>query len=69
MACYVRCVGMVGFVLSSSIELKWANGGTDHFIVAVDGRVRRCESNLEWVPDMICDVALAEVGEVVVACI
>jgi hypothetical protein len=27
------------------------------------------ESNLEWVPDMICDVALAEVGEVVVACI
>jgi hypothetical protein len=27
------------------------------------------ESDLEWVPDMICDVALAEVGEVVVACI
>jgi hypothetical protein len=41
-ACYVRCVGVVGFVLSPSIELKWANGGTDHFIVAVDGRVRRC---------------------------
>jgi hypothetical protein len=29
----------------------------------------RTESDLEWVPDMICDVALAEVGEVVVACI
>jgi hypothetical protein len=47
MACYVRCVGMVGFILSPSIELKWANGGNDHFIVAVDGRARRCG----WLPD------------------
>jgi hypothetical protein len=42
MACYVRCVGLAGFVLSPSIELKWANGGTNHFIVSVDGRARRC---------------------------
>jgi hypothetical protein len=46
MACYVRIVGVVGFVLSLSIELKWANGGTNHFIVAVDGRARRCG----WLP-------------------
>jgi hypothetical protein len=25
------------------------------------------ESDLEWVPDMICGVALAEVGEVVLS--
>jgi hypothetical protein len=27
------------------------------------------EGDLEWVLDMICDAVLAEVGEVVVACI
>jgi hypothetical protein len=35
-------VWMAGFVLSPSIELKWANGGTNHFIVSADGRARRC---------------------------
>jgi hypothetical protein len=41
-ACYFRCVSVAGFVLSPSIELKWANGGTNHFIVFVDVRGRRC---------------------------